>query len=113
MSTTKKSTVEKGTNLRNFTKFTVINHAYHRNGISGIGFHALHIKWPEEGYVADREAVVTINGFDVENRITKKPHDPDTRVLMLDEMGGVDIEQTMRGDHFHEALIDWLIKLKF
>lgn len=92
------------------SRIHVLKSVYHRNGISGIGFYTLHIKWSEEGYEQPREAVATVNAFDVEAKREGKRHDPDTRVLMLDDAGGVDIEQTMRGDWFHDDLVAYLIR---
>jgi hypothetical protein len=111
MSTTRKKVIiDANINKHSLNQFTVHRCVYHRNGISGIGFYALHIEWPEDGYTHLREAVVTVDGHDVDNFRDKKPHDPATRVLMLDNVGGVDIDDTMRGDWFHEALINWIIE---
>jgi hypothetical protein len=88
-------------------KIKVINAVGHRNGICGIGFYAVDFTFHEDGKT--REAIATVSFQDVENFRKNKPHDPSTRVLMLCDAGGVDIEQTMRGDHFHDELCKFLI----
>lgn len=83
---------------------------YHRNGISGIGFYAVEFSYEEDG--EEHHAIATVDAYDVENLRDggKKLNNPGTRVLMLDESGYVDIKRTMRGDHFHKQLCDYIIK---
>lgn len=85
-------------------KIEVNKAVYHRNGITGIGFWAIHFNYSEDG--RREEAIATVDDDDV----GKKKVNPGTRILMLDENGYVDLERTMRGDHFHNALCDWIIK---
>lgn len=75
---------------------------YHRNGIGGIGFYAVVFSYEEDGI--QRSAVATVDANDVDAAEEGKLHDPGTRILMVCPAGGIDIEETMRGDHFHEAL---------
>jgi hypothetical protein len=88
-------------------KLKVLNCVYHRNGITGIGFYAVEFKYQEDG--KERHGVATIDSYDVDKIKHKEPHNPGTRILMLDEAGGVDLEQTMRGDNFHDDLCKWII----
>ena len=87
---------------------------YHRNGISGIGFYALAFSYEEEeenGKIYT--AIATVSERDLENFRGDHSHDPDTRVLMLTQVGsisGIDLTATMRGDYFHVDLCRWLIE---
>lgn len=97
----------KATNTRTLDEFRVISSVYHRNGITGVGFHALNIIW-QEPEMGELEAVVTVNHDDVKAYKAGRRVNPDTRALMIRD-GGVNIELTMRGDWFHEPLVKWLI----
>jgi hypothetical protein len=89
------------------TKINVHQSVYHRNGVSGVGFYAIRFDYTEDG--RKRQAIATVSAGDVESIRTKQPHDPQTRVLMLDPLDKTDITETMRGDHFHEALVKWIL----
>lgn len=81
---------------------------YHRNGISGVGFYALSFNWTE--HLNDqRYAIATVSSDDFERYMKKKNCNPETRVLCFGHTGGVDLNNTMRGDYFHEALCEWLV----
>lgn len=82
---------------------------YHRNGVCGIGFYTLLISWRENGYRDRRHAIATVSTDDIQSTRDGQPFDPSTRVLMIGDFGGVDIEQTMRGDHFSDELCRWVI----
>lgn len=85
----------------------ILKCVYHRNGISGIGFYAVEFKYVEDG--RERHAIGTVDSQDIEKtQNNTPPYNPDTRLLMLDEVGGVDIEETMRGDYFHADLVKWI-----
>lgn len=98
--------VDENVNQRSFTEFEVKQCVWHRNGISGKGFFALHILWPENGQI--REAFATVDGEDIEAFYNSKHVDPATRVLMVRDNGSLDLDETMRGDFFHEALVKWI-----
>lgn len=86
----------------------IINHCYHRNGISGVGFYAIEFKYLENG--KERHAIGTVSSDDIKAIRDGTPYDPETRILMLGEDGGVDIEETMRGDHFHNQLCKFIME---
>lgn len=82
---------------------------YHRNGISGIGFYALEFSYVEEGRA--RIGIATVDADDVEIIKKNEPFaNPGTRVIMLNKANEPIIEETMRGDYFHAALVDWIMK---
>jgi len=88
---------------------TVHNHRFHRNGVCGVGFYAVNFSYTEGGVL--RSAYATVSCQDLEAVRTKKLHDPETRVLMINpNTGSIDISETMRGDHFHDDLCKYLIK---
>jgi hypothetical protein len=90
-------------------KLTVHKVVAHRNGICGVGFYAVSFSYVENGKY--RNAIATVSYDDLEAKFAKEPHDPQTRVLMFREDNtGLDIEETMRGDHFHNDLCKYLIK---
>ena len=80
---------------------------YHRNGISGKGFWALSIRWTED-HMPLQYAIATVDGEDVHDWVEGKSHDPATRILTIGAMGGIDIDNTMRGDHFHDDLCAYI-----
>jgi hypothetical protein len=91
------------------TNIHVIQYVHHRNGMSGVGFYAVNFFWKETPRGAQFESIATVSTDDLESFRNGVDHDPDTRVLMIRD-GGVDIEQTLRGDNFHKALCEYLIK---
>ena len=69
----------------------VLNHEWHRNGISGEGFYVVHFNWndPEDSC---KNMIATI--FDDEKYIA---------ILCLD-----DISQKWRGDYFEDMLREYI-----
>lgn len=91
----------------------ILESHYHRNGISGVGFYATSITWVEDGKV--NNAVATVSASDVEDWKAKRPHDPQTRVLMIRHTptgGSVDLADTMRGDWFHDEMCKQLVAIE-
>lgn len=85
---------------------------YHRNGITGISFYAVWFTYTEDGIKESAVATVDADQVEKERCGGAQNYNPGTRVLMLDEVGGVDLQRTMRGDHFHKELCEWIIKEK-
>lgn len=91
-----------------FTKFKVFDTQYHRNGVSGVGFYAIHFSYVEDSVT--RNAIATVSSNDFDKYLNKEPYDPETRVLMFGPLGGIDISETMRGDYFNDQLMDHIKK---
>ncbi len=87
----------------------VIECSYHRNGIRGIGFWAIEFTWIEPGYSKQRHAVATIDSYDVEKFESGERHNPGTRIIMLNAANEPCVDETMRGDHFHEDLCKYIL----
>jgi len=92
-------------------KFVVHNVVGHRNGITGKGFYAVSFSYQEDDG-STRSAIATVDYQDLQCIRDKTPYDPGTRVLMCrKDNSGIDIEETMRGDWFHDTLCRYLIAL--
>ena len=94
--------------MKSFIKdFKVIKGVYHRNGISGLGFWAIDFTWIEDG--EQRHAIGTVASDDVEKGLPEGlSYNPATRIIMLNKANEPCIEETMRGDNFHEPLVEWI-----
>jgi hypothetical protein len=91
-------------------QMSVIDCAYHRNGITGVGFYAIEFTYiDEEQY--EQHALATVDADQIEAvRNGKRDfYNPGTRIILLDESGCPDIKMTMRGDHFHGELVTFLL----
>lgn len=86
----------------------ILNCVYHRNGIGGIGFYAVEFTYVEDD--KERHAIGTVDTFDVDALRKGEPHDPGTRIIMLNAANEPIIEETMRGDYFHEELVKHIIE---
>lgn len=95
--------------MMTMTDVQILNREYHRNGISGVGFHAIEFTYVEDGL--RRRAVATVSAEDVEAFKNGEAHDPQTRVLMFNRnTAKIDVNETMRGDNFHEFFMELLSK---
>jgi hypothetical protein len=81
---------------------------YHRNGIAGLGFYAVSFTYEEMGEKIT--AIATVDANDVEAYAKQEPHDPGTRVFRFGRTGGINLAEHMRGDHFHDALCEAIVK---
>jgi len=91
------------------------NSAYHRNGISGLGFHVVLFQWHDDESDVERQMVAVCRPqLDKSGRIARKQFSPDIAVFDVNELreGNIAMARgnSWRGDHFEGPIREYLFR---